>query len=171
MAIVYFIVTYGFSCLLRSRLLCIRQYFNFCAGLYCRIVENHIHSEPSCYKPRASERASEGANTMVRAPTAANTEATKQKHNCRVRTPQAAKTEATKQKQHTTHDYSIYSSVAISVHCCLHWCSHRHLALVLAPYIYPAILHLCSHFSFSIAVRCLVFLCTAITRAVRCLPW
>ena len=46
-----------------------------------------------------------------------------------------------------------------------------------------AILHRCSHltfippscicvrtFHFSIAVRCLVFLCTAITRAVRCLP-
>ena len=61
---VYFIVTYGFSCLLLSRLLCIRQHFNFCAGLYCRIVENHIQSEHSCYKPvkktqRASERGSE----------------------------------------------------------------------------------------------------------------
>ena len=66
-------------------------------------------------------------------------------HNCWMRTPKAAKTEATKQKQHTTHDYSIYSSVAISVHCCLHWCSHRHLASVFAPYIYPAILHRCSH--------------------------
>ena len=32
--------------------------------------------------------------------------------------------ETTQQKQHTTHNYSIYSSVAISVHCCLHWCSH-----------------------------------------------
>jgi len=85
---------------------------------------------------------------MVRTPTAANTEATKQKHNCWVRTPKPAKTEATKQRQHTTHDYSIYSSVAISVHCCLHWCSHRHLASVLAPYIDPAILHRCSHLAF-----------------------
>ena len=67
-------------------------------------------------------------------------------HNCWVRTPQAAKTETTKQKQQdTTQNHSIYSSVAISVHCCLHWCSHRHLASVFAPYIYPAILHRCSH--------------------------
>ena len=86
-------------------------------------------------------------NCKVRTPTT-KTEATKQKHNCRVRTPKAAKTEATKQKQHTTHDYSIYSSVAISVHCCVHWRSHRHLALVFAPYIYPAILHRCSHLAF-----------------------
>ena len=34
------------------------------------------------------------------------------------------RTEATQQKEHTTHNYSIYSSIAISVHCCLHWCSH-----------------------------------------------
>ena len=82
---------------------------------------------------------------MVRAPTAANTEATKQKHNCWVRTPKPAKTETTKQKHHTIHDYNIYSSVAISVHCCLHWCSHRHLASVFAPCSHPAILHRCSH--------------------------
>ena len=70
-------------------------------------------------------------------------------HNCLVRTPQAAKTETTKQKQQdTTQNHSIYSSVAISVHCCLHWCSHRHLASVFAPYIYPAILHRCSHLAF-----------------------
>ena len=40
---------------------------------------------------------------------------------------------------------SVAISVGAGVQCCLHWCSHRHLALVLAPYIYPAILHLCSH--------------------------
>ena len=36
-------------------------------------------------------------------------------------------TEATQQKQHTTHIYIyiIYTSLAISAHCCLHWCSHR----------------------------------------------
>ena len=49
---------------------------------------------------------------------------------------QAAKTEATKQKQHTTQNHNITSSVAISVHCYLHWCSHL---------IFPAILHRCSH--------------------------
>ena len=70
-------------------------------------------------------------------------------YNCWVRTPQAAKTETTKQKQQdTTQNFHFMSSVAISVHCCLHWCSHRHLASVSAPYIYPAILHLCSHLSF-----------------------
>ena len=134
-------------CLL-CRLLCIHQHFHLCAGLYCRIVENTFRAivrTISQWKNTASERARERANTMVRAPTTANTEATKQKHNCWVRTPKPAKTETTKQKQHTTHDYSIYSSVAISVHCCLHWCSHRHLASVFAPYIYPALLHRCSH--------------------------
>ena len=45
-------------------------------------------------------------------------------------------TEATQQKQHTTHNYSIYSSVVISVHICLQWCSHRHLASVFAPCIH-----------------------------------
>ena len=70
-------------------------------------------------------------------------------HNCWVRTPQAAKTETTKQKQQdTTQNFHFMSSVAISVHCCLHWCSHRHLASVFAPYIYPAILHRCSHLAF-----------------------
>ena len=55
-------------------------------------------------------------------------------HNCWVRTPQAAKTETTKQKQQdTTQNFHFMSSVAISVHCCLHWCSHRHLASVFAP--------------------------------------
>ena len=54
-------------------------------------------------------------------------------------------TEATQQKQRTTQNYSICSSVGISVHCCLHWCSHRHLASVFAPCIYPAILHRRSH--------------------------
>ena len=34
-------------------------------------------------------------------------------------------TETAQQKQHTTQNYSTYSSVAISAHCCLHWCSHR----------------------------------------------
>ena len=34
------------------------------------------------------------------------------------------RTGATQQKQHTAHNYSIYTSVAISVYCCLHWCSH-----------------------------------------------
>ena len=137
-------------CLL-CRLLCIHQHFHLCAGLYCRIVEitfRAIVRTLSQWKNTASERARERANTMVRAPTTANTEATKQKHNCWVRTPKPAKTETTKQKQHTTHDYSIYSSVAISVHCCLDWCSHRHLASVFAPYIYPAILHRCSHLAF-----------------------
>ena len=48
-------------------------------------------------------------------------------HNCWVRTPKAAKTETTKQKQQdTTQNFHFMSSVAISVHCCLHWCSHRH---------------------------------------------
>ena len=55
-------------------------------------------------------------------------------------------TETAQQKQHTTQNYSIYSSVAISAHCCLHWCSHltscigvrtlhlsRHPASALAP--------------------------------------
>ena len=81
----------------------------------------------SQWKNTASERARERANTMVRAPTAANTEATKQKHNCRVRTPTAAKAEATTQKhnckvrtpsaakteatiqtEHTTHKHYIF---------------------------------------------------------------
>ena len=75
-------------------------------------------------------------------------------HNCLVRTPQAAKTETTKQKQQdTTQNHSIYSSVAISVHCCLHWCSHRHLASVFAPcslqlmfaHSFFSCSHLCSH--------------------------
>ena len=44
-------------------------------------------------------------------------------YNCRVRTPKAAKAETTKQKQHTTHNHSPSSSVAMSVHCCSHWCS------------------------------------------------
>ena len=80
-------------------------------------------------------------------------------------------TETTQQKQHTTHNYSIYASVVISAHCCLHWCSHRHLASVLAPCIYPAILHWCSHLAFFHCSSLLGFFCTAITRAVRCLPW
>ena len=50
-----------------------------------------------------------------------------------------------KETAHTTHNSHFMSSVAISVHCCLHWCSHRHLASVLAPCIYPATLHRCSH--------------------------
>ena len=45
-------------------------------------------------------------------------------YNCRVRTPKAAKAETTKQKQHTTQNHSPSSSVAMSVHCCSHWCSH-----------------------------------------------
>ena len=49
---------------------------------------------------------------------------------------------------HATLNHSQVSSVAISVHCCLHWRSHRHLASVFAPYIYPAILHRCSHLAF-----------------------
>ena len=112
------------------------------------------------------QRAREGAsehNSMVRTPTVAKREATTLKHNCRVRITKAAKTKTTKQKQHTTHDYSIYSSVAISVHCCLHRCSH--LAFIPPSCIGVRTLHV------SIAVRCLVLLCTAITRAVRCLPW
>ena len=45
-------------------------------------------------------------------------------YNCMVRTPKAAKAETTKQKQHTTQNHSPSSSVAMSVHCCSHWCSH-----------------------------------------------
>ena len=45
--------------------------------------------------------------------------------NCWVRAPKAANTEATNQSQ----NHSPSSSVAMSVHCCLHWCSHRHLAV------------------------------------------
>ena len=60
-----------------------------------------------------------------------------------------------KETEHTTHNFHFMSSVAISVHCCLHWCSHRHLASVLAPCIYPAILHRCSHHaSFALAFLC-----------------
>ena len=44
-----------------------------------------------------------------------------------------------KETAHTTHNFHFMSSVAISVHCCLHWCSHRHLASVLAPCIYPGV--------------------------------
>ena len=96
------------------------------------------------------QRAREGAsehNCMVRTPTVAKTEATTLKHNCRVRITKAAKTKTTKQKQHTTHDYSIYSSVAISVHCCLHRCSH--LAFIPPSCIGVRTLHS------SIAARCL----------------
>ena len=39
-----------------------------------------------------------------------------------------------KETAHATHNSHFMSSVAISVHCCLHWCSHRHLASVFAPY-------------------------------------
>ena len=40
-----------------------------------------------------------------------------------------------KETAHTTHNSHFMSSVAISVHCCLHWCSH----LAFIP------LHRCSH--------------------------
>ena len=91
-------------CLL-CRLLCIHQHFHLCAGVYCKIVENTFRAivrTISQWKNTASERARERANTMVRAPTTANTEATKQKHNCRVRTPTAANAEATTQKHNCT---------------------------------------------------------------------
>ena len=118
-------------------------------------------------KNTASERASEGAsehNCMVRTPTVAKTEATKQKHNCWVRTPQTAKTETTKQKQQnrnnkTQHRIFIlchplpFRSIVVCIGVrTLYLC--RHLASVFAPCILP--LQLAAGCCFS----------TAITRAV-----
>ena len=77
-----------------------------------------------------------------------------------------------KETVHTTQNFHFMSSVAISVHCCLHWCSHRHLASVFAPCSYPAILQRCTHRVFFHCSSLLgVFVSPAITRAVRCLPW
>ena len=72
-------------------------------------------------------------------------------------------TEATQQKQHTTHNYSIYASLAISVHCCLHRCSHL-------TFIPPSCIGVRT-FHFSIAVRCLEFVGhLSLEQLVRCLP-
>ena len=47
-----------------------------------------------------------------------------------------------KETAHTTHNSHFMSSVAISVQRCLHWCSHRHLASMLAPVCPPWMLSL-----------------------------
>jgi len=68
-------------------------------------------------------------------------------YNCRVRTPKAAKTEATKQKQHTTQNF---------IRC--HF-GPLLFALAFAPYIYPAILHRCSHLAFFLRAFPMVAFC------------
>ena len=94
---------------------------------------------------QASERGSErtqlhGANTNSSKNRSNKTETQLLGANTTSSENRNNKTETT----HTTENFHFMSSVAISVHCCLHWCSHRHLASMLAPCIYPAILHRCS---------------------------
>ena len=154
MAIVYFIVTYGFSCLLRSRLLCIRQYFNFCAGLYCRIVENHIHSEHSCYKPRASERARERTQWCE------HQQQQTQKQQNRNTTAGCEHHKQRKQKQqnrsNTQHMIIVY----------IHPLPFRSIAVCIG--VRTAILHRCSHLTF-IPPSCIGVRTLHVTIAVRCL--
>ena len=95
---------------------------------------------------RASERGSErtqlhGANTNSSKNSSNNTEPQLLGANTKSSENRNNKTET----PHTTHKFHVMPSVAISVHCCLHWCSHRHLASVFAPCSHPAILHRCSH--------------------------
>ena len=143
MAIVYLIwvCLLCFSCLLLSRLLCIRQHFNFCAGLYCRIVENHIQSEHSCYKPvkkhseRASERASERGSERTQ--WCEHQQQQTQKQQNRNTTAGCEHQKQRKQKQqnrnNTQHMIIVYihplpfRSIAVCIGvrtAILHWCSH-----------------------------------------------
>ena len=116
---------------------------------------------------RGSERTQlHGANTNSSKNRSNNTETQLLGANTKSSENRNNKTETA----HTTHKFHVMPSVAISVHCCLHWCSHRHLASVFTPCIYPAILHRCSHLAFFHCSSLLGLFCTAITRAVRCLP-
>ena len=141
----------------------------FCVVGYNLVETDNSETPVEKHSERASERGSErtqlhGANTNSSKNRSNKTETQLLGANTTNSENRNNKTETTKQKQqNTTQNFHSMSSVAISVHCCLHRCSH----LVSMP---PSCIGVRTLYS-SIAARCWVLFFYRYHSSSRCLPW